>query len=65
MAAAYARRLADNPRLYGKVTMTAFGPTSGAVAPAGAADLVLFLRNLHNWMRPALRRRPSATPSRP
>jgi predicted methyltransferase len=47
---AYRRRLEDNPRLYGKVALTAFGPTSGAVAPAGSADLVLFLRNLHNWM---------------
>jgi predicted methyltransferase len=43
-------RLEGNPKLYGKVTTTAFGPTSGPVAPAGSADLVLFLRNLHNWM---------------
>jgi predicted methyltransferase len=54
MAAAYARRLADHPKLYGEVQMTAFGPTSGPVAPAGAADLVLFLRNLHNWMAAGL-----------
>jgi predicted methyltransferase len=46
----YRRRLEDKPRLYGKVEITAFGPTSGPVAPAGSADLVLFLRNLHNWM---------------
>ncbi|MDB5422873.1 MAG: hypothetical protein JWQ29_289 [Phenylobacterium sp.] len=44
------RRLEENPRLYGKVEITAFGPTSGPVAPASSADLVLFLRNLHNWM---------------
>jgi predicted methyltransferase len=47
---AYKARLAAAPKLYGEVTVTAFGPTSGAVAPAGTADLVLFLRNLHNWM---------------
>lgn len=50
LSAAYRRRLEASPGLYGKVAFTAFGPTSGAVAPAGSADLVLFLRNLHNWM---------------
>ncbi len=47
---AYHARFADGSRLYGDVQVTAFGPTSGPVAPAGSADLVLFLRNLHNWM---------------
>ncbi|MGR4867146.1 class I SAM-dependent methyltransferase [Caulobacter sp. LARHSG274] len=47
---AYRRKLTEKPRVYGEVTITAFGPTSGPVAPAGSADLVLFLRNLHNWM---------------
>ena len=47
---AYRRRLATRPDLYGAVTVTAFGPSSGPAAPAGSADLVLFLRNLHNWM---------------
>ena len=47
---AYRRRLEEKPKLFGKVEITAFGPTSGPVAPAGSADLVLFLRNLHNWM---------------
>ena len=47
---AYQRKLADKKRLYGEVTVTAFGPTSGPVAPAGTADLALFLRNIHNWM---------------
>lgn len=47
---AYKRKLADKKKLYGDVTLTAFGPTSGPVAPEGTADLVLFLRNLHNWM---------------
>jgi predicted methyltransferase len=47
---AFRRKLADNRKLYGEVEITAFGPTSGPVAPQGSADLVLFLRNLHNWM---------------
>jgi predicted methyltransferase len=47
---AFRRRLADKPKIYGQVEITAFGPSSGPVAPAGSADLVLFLRNLHNWM---------------
>ncbi len=47
---AYRRKLAAKPRLYGQVEITRFGPTSGPVAPAGTADRVLFLRNLHNWM---------------
>jgi predicted methyltransferase len=47
---AYRARFASNRRPYGKVEVTAFGPTSGPVAPAGSADLALFLRNLHNWM---------------
>jgi len=51
---AYRRRLTDNARLYGKVRFSAFGPASGPVAPAGSADLVLFLRNLHNWMAAGL-----------
>ena len=50
MLAAYRRRMESRKRLYGDVQFTAFGATSGPVAPAGSADLVLFLRNIHNWM---------------
>lgn len=50
LIAAFKRKLAENPKLYGEVEVTAFGASSGPVAPAGSADLVLFLRNLHNWM---------------
>ncbi|HEY9217729.1 MAG TPA: methyltransferase, partial [Phenylobacterium sp.] len=50
VVAAFRQKLEADPKLYGKVEVTAFGPTSGPVAPAGSADLVLFLRNLHNWM---------------
>ena len=51
---AYRRKLLARPDLYGCVKVTAFGPTSGPPAPAGSADLVLFLRNLHNWMAAGL-----------
>lgn len=54
MVQAYRRRLEASPGLYGKVTVTAFGAGTGPVAPAGSADLVLFLRNLHNWMAAGL-----------
>ena len=54
VVAAYRRKLAARPDLYGAVKVTAFGPTSGPVAPVGTADLVLFLRNLHNWMAAGL-----------
>ena len=54
MVDAYRRKLAARPKLYGKVEVTAFGPTSAPVAPAGSADVVLFLRNLHNWMAAGL-----------
>ncbi|MBQ1559475.1 MULTISPECIES: class I SAM-dependent methyltransferase [Caulobacter] len=50
IVAGFERKLSQNKKIYGDVTFTTFGPTSGAVAPAGSADLVLFLRNLHNWM---------------
>jgi len=47
---AFRAKYAAGSKLYGDVELTAFGPTSGPVAPAGGADLALFLRNLHNWM---------------
>ncbi|HEV2530835.1 methyltransferase [Phenylobacterium sp.] len=50
VVAAYRKRLEANPKLYGKVATTAFGPRSGPVAPPASADLALFLRNLHDWM---------------
>ena len=34
---------------YGDVRVTAFGPNTGEIAPAGSADLVLTFRNVHNW----------------
>ena len=47
---AYRHKLEADPKLYGQVHITAFGPNSGPVAPAASADVVLFLRNIHDWM---------------
>lgn len=41
-------------RTYGDVEVTAFGPTSVEVAPAGSADLALFMRSLHMFMASGL-----------
>ena len=49
LMANYEQRFEDQS-LYGDVQFSAFGATTGPVAPAGTADLVLFMRNLHAWM---------------
>ena len=36
--------------IWGGVEVTTFGPTSGPLAPAGSADMVLTARNIHDWM---------------
>lgn len=47
--AAFVEKLAANP-IYNRVQLTDFAPgNSGAIAPAGSADVVLTFRNLHNW----------------
>lgn len=46
----YAKKLAAMPALYGQPTITAFGPTSGPVAPAASADLAIFARDLSCWL---------------
>ena len=43
------KKLAANPTLYSEVKLTEMGP-SGAIAPAGSADLVVTFRNVHNWV---------------
>jgi predicted methyltransferase len=44
-------KLAANPELYGKVTLTELIPPAKTdIAPAGSADMVLTFRNVHNWM---------------
>lgn len=43
-------RFGSDRRLYGEVKFSQFGATTGPVAPAGTADMVLFMRNIHAWM---------------
>jgi predicted methyltransferase len=54
LAQAYRDKFVGHPKLYGNVAVSTFGRASGAVAPAGSADLALFLRNIHNWMAAGL-----------
>ena len=50
LMAAFEERFTNDRKLYGEVTISAFGPTSGPVAEAGTVDLVLFMRSIHSWM---------------
>ena len=50
LVANFERRFGEDRRLYGDVKFSAFGAATGPVAPAGTADLVLFMRNIHAWM---------------
>ncbi len=43
-------RFGADRRLYGEVKFSQFGATTGPVAPAGTAAMVLFMRNVHAWM---------------
>lgn len=47
----YLAMLKGSPDLYGKVQLTELGAGRMEIAPAGAADLVLTFRNVHNWMK--------------
>ena len=46
----FKERFDGDHKLYGTLKMTQFGPTSGPVAEAGAADLVLFTNTVNAWM---------------
>jgi predicted methyltransferase len=48
--AAFRARFSSDRRLYGEPQFSTFGATSGPVAAAGTADMVLFMRTLHGWM---------------
>jgi len=46
----FQRKLASAPAIYDRVRMTAFdAPHHVSIAPAGAVDMVLTFRNVHNW----------------
>jgi predicted methyltransferase len=48
--AAFADKLASRPDIYGNVVVTELAEGKYAIAPEGAADMVLTFRNLHNWI---------------
>lgn len=50
LVANFERRFSSDEKLYGEVKFSAFGATTGPVAPAATADMVLFMRNIHAWM---------------
>jgi predicted methyltransferase len=50
----YKKMFAAKADLYGEIGFTTFGPKSAALAPAGTADLVLFMLTLHSWMAAGL-----------
>lgn len=41
---------AENPETYGDVMITALGPETEEIMPAGSADMVLTFRNAHNFV---------------
>ncbi len=53
VVAAYVKRFSENKDRYGDIVFGTFGPHSGALAPAGTADLVL-MHNINNWMAAGL-----------
>ena len=48
--AAFRTRFSSDRRLFGEPQFSIFGAASGPVAPAGTADMALFMRTLHGWM---------------
>ena len=40
----------ENAATYGTIGYTVFSGSSGALAPAGSADMVITARNIHNWI---------------
>ncbi len=50
LMANYEQRFTADKKLYGEVRFSSFGAAPGPVAPAGTADLALFMRQIHQWM---------------
>ncbi|NKB33581.1 MAG: methyltransferase [Pseudomonadales bacterium] len=47
----FERKLADNPEIYGKITVRHIDPPHEvAIAPPESADLAMTFRNVHNWI---------------
>jgi predicted methyltransferase len=51
---AYQKQFSGRRDIYGAVKISSFGMTSGPVAPAGTADMALFMLTLHSWMAAGL-----------
>jgi predicted methyltransferase len=50
-AKAFDEKLKDDPAVYGNVIVTKLQPPAETdIAPAGAADMVLTFRNVHDWL---------------
>ena len=54
VVSAYRTLLEARPGLYGRIEFGDFGPSSAPLAPAGTADLVLFMLTVHSWMSAGL-----------
>jgi predicted methyltransferase len=47
----FAKKMAEHPELYSKVTVSELGkPSAWTACPPASADLVLTFRNVHNWL---------------
>jgi predicted methyltransferase len=46
----YQDKFIGHPEIYGALTYSSLNATSGPIAPANSADLVVTFRNVHNWM---------------
>jgi predicted methyltransferase len=49
--AAFRAKIGADAAAYGKIIPTVLGVGQTDIAPAGAADVVLTFRNLHNWLK--------------
>ena len=47
----FKRRIGDDPDLFAGLKVSALGPGTEAIAPAGSVDLILGFRDLHLWMK--------------
>lgn len=46
----FRQKLAANPELYDKVTVTTLYTDGRDIAPPGSVDMIVTFRNIHNWM---------------
>ena len=46
----FKEKFVDHPEIYGKLAYSVLSKSSGPLAPAGSADMVVTFRNVHNFM---------------